>query len=200
MFWCFYTSYVDSDTWYSLLWCWNLSFDVKVSTCFDAIPLNLMTVGPGRLSVDYWEDVRIKFSIVSKLQFEIWLLYYLLCRFWVLVISTQNHRDIMSNMLYYLVYLVGKLFRVRGVRDSRVPVFTFGVYVEKTGMFLLGDISYVPWSMPHNSLLHVTLHVLYFLLYILVRGYIYPPCPITLSARSWTRTGSAHHTRGIPTR
>ena len=70
-----------------------MSFEhVEVRTCFDPISSKLMTVGPGRLSVDYWEDVGVNFSIVWQLEFEKWLLYYLLGRFWVLVISTQNHR------------------------------------------------------------------------------------------------------------
>ena len=43
-----------------------------------------------------------------------WSLYYLLDRFCILVISTENHRDIKRNMLYYLVHIVGGLLRVRG--------------------------------------------------------------------------------------
>ena len=46
----------------------------------------------------------------------------------------------MNSMLYNLVHLVGRLLlRVRGVRDSSVTVFTFGIYVETAGMFLLGE-------------------------------------------------------------
>ena len=60
-----------------------------VSTLFHS----RMTVGPGRRSVDYWEDVGGKFSIVRKLDFEVWLLYDMLGRFGVSMISTQNHRD-----------------------------------------------------------------------------------------------------------
>ena len=60
--------------------------------------------------------------------------------------------------------------KVRGVRDSCVTAFTFGVYVDTTRMFLLGDISYGPRTMPHNSLLlHVTLYnilAIYILFYI----------------------------------
>ena len=73
----------------------------------------------------------------------------MLDRFWILVISTVNHRDIKRNMLYYLVHLVGRLLRVRRVRDSCVMVFAFGVYVETKGTILPGDISYVPRAMPH---------------------------------------------------
>ena len=76
--------------------------------------------------------------------------------FWMLV-STENHRDIMRNMFYYLVHLVGRLLRVRSLRDGCVTltVFTFRVYVETIGIILPGDISYGP----HNSLyvIHFTL-------------------------------------------
>ena len=61
-------------------------------------------------------------------------------------------------MLYYLVHVVGRLLRVRGVRDSCVTVFTFGVYVETKGIILTGDISCVPWAMPH------IIHLFYFML------------------------------------
>ena len=53
---------------------------VKVRTCFDPISFKLMTVGPGKPSVDYWEDVGVKFSVIWKLELDIWLLYDLLCR------------------------------------------------------------------------------------------------------------------------
>ena len=82
----------------------------------------------------------------------------MLDRFWILVISTENHRDIKRAMLYYLVHVVGRLLRVRGVRDSCVTVFTFGVYVETKGIILTGDISCVPWAMPH------IIHLFYFML------------------------------------
>ena len=78
--------------------------------------------------------------------------------------------------------------RVQGVRDSCVTVFAFGayIYVETTGMFLPEDISYGPRAMPHNSFFDVypLLYVRCFLFYILLRGYIYLPRPITMSARS----------------
>ena len=77
-----------------------------------------MTAGSGKLSVDYWENVGVKFSMVWKLELDIWLLYDLLNSFWILVISTENYRAFMRNMLYYLVHLVGTLLRVRGVRDG----------------------------------------------------------------------------------
>ena len=80
------------------------------------------------------------------------------------MISTQNHSDIMRNMLYYLVHLVGRLLRVRRVRDSCVTVFTFGVYVEIKGIILPGDISYGPQAMQHSSL-HVTLYNILLVLY-----------------------------------
>ena len=83
-----------------------------------------MTVGPGKLSADCWEDSEVQFSIVWKLGFGTWLLYDVLGRFGFLVISTQNHRDMMRNMLYYVVHLVGRLLRVRSVRDSCVTIFT----------------------------------------------------------------------------
>ena len=71
----------------------------------------------------------------------------------------------MSNMLYYLVDLVGRLLRVRGARDSGVTVFAFRTYAETTGIILRGDISYGPRAMPHNSLLHVTLCIALLVLY-----------------------------------
>ena len=43
-------------------------------SCFDPISFTLMTVGYGKPSVDYWEDVGVNFSIVWKLEFVIWLL------------------------------------------------------------------------------------------------------------------------------
>ena len=74
-----------------------------------------------------------------------------------MLVSTENHRDIMRNMFYYLVHLVGRLLRVRSLRDGCVTltVFTFRVYVETIGIILPGDISYGP----HNSLyvIHFTL-------------------------------------------
>ena len=83
---------------------------------------------------------------------------------------------------YYLVHLVGRLLTVQGVRDSGVTVFALA-YVETTGIILTGDISYGPRAMPHNLLLHLTLYVLYFLFYVPLRGCMYPPRPITMSAR-----------------
>ena len=85
------------------------------------------------------------------------------------------------------VHPAKKLFlRVRGVRDGCVAVFAVGAYVETTGMFLPGYISYGPRAMPHNSFFDVypLLYVRCFLFYILLRGYIYLPRPITMSARS----------------
>ena len=86
-------------------------------------------------------------------------------RLWGLVISTQNHRNVTSKMLYYLVHLVGRLLRVRGVRGSRVPgnVFAFGSYVVATGMVLPGAIPYGPRAMPHNSRLFLDTPPLYIL-------------------------------------
>ena len=70
------------------------------------------------------------------------------------------------------------LLRVRGVRDKCVTIFTFGAYVEKTGMFLPGDISYGPRPMPHNSL-RVTLSI-----YTLITLFLYTlPCFCITSAR-----------------
>ena len=137
---------------------------VEVRTCFDPVSFKLTTVGSGKLSVDYWENVGVKFSMVWKLELDIWLLYDLLNSFWILVISTENYRAFMRNMLYYLVHLVGRLLRVRRVRDSCVTVFTFGVYIEIKGIILPGDISYGPQAMQHSSL-HVTLYNILLVLY-----------------------------------
>ena len=72
------------------------------------------------------------------------------------------------------VHPAKKLFlRVRGVCDGCVAVFAVGAYVETTGMFLPGYISYGPRAMTHILVL-----------YILLRGYIYLPRPVTMSARS----------------
>ena len=71
---------------------------------------------------------------------------------------TFNHRDIMSNMLYYLVHLVGRLLRVQGVRDSCVTVFGtyFGAYVATTCVFLPVDKSHGP-PVTHNNYLRLLL-------------------------------------------
>ena len=96
-----------------------------------------------------------KSSVIWKLEFEI-SVCDLLGRFWVLVISTQNHRDIMNNtsMLYRLVHLVRRLLRVRGVRHSCVTPFAFGAYVETQASFSRGicHILYEPRVTHNNSL------------------------------------------------
>ena len=68
----------------------------------------------------------------------------MLDRLWILVISTENHCEIMRNMFHYLIHLVGRLLRERGVGDSCVTVFTFGVYVETKGTILPVDTSNGP--------------------------------------------------------
>ena len=49
---------------------------VEVHTCFDPVSFKLMTVGSGRLSVDYWQDVGVEFNIAWKLEFDG---YYIMC-------------------------------------------------------------------------------------------------------------------------
>ena len=49
---------------------------LKYALVFDPISFKLMTVGSGRLSADYWEDVGVKFSIAWKLEFDILLLRF----------------------------------------------------------------------------------------------------------------------------
>ena len=135
----------------------------------------------------------------------------MLDRFWILVISTVNHRDIKRNMLYYLVHLVGRLLRVRRVRDSCVMVFAFGVYVETKGTILPGDISYVPRAMPHiihfdTSILHLLylLHVyfllpfiIYFLFYIFYSVDTSTPSVPSLWAHAREPFPTEPKTRGI---
>ena len=52
--------------------------------------------------------------------------------------------------LYYLVHLVGRLSTVRGVRDGDETVWEF---VETTGMFLPGDIT---WTSGRSPLIHLS--------------------------------------------
>ena len=55
-------------------------------------------------------------------------------------------------MLHYLIHLVGRLLRVRGVRYSCVTVFTFGVYVETRDYSPGGHFICTAGHAPHNSL------------------------------------------------
>ena len=71
---------------------------------------------------------------------------------------TLNHRDIMSNILYHLVHLVGRLLKVRALRDSCVTVC--GACVETTRMLSLRgtfDMDRGPRAIIHFTFLYSAL-------------------------------------------
>lgn len=94
----------------------------------------------------------------------------------------------MSDVLYYLVHLVGRLLRVPDVRESLCTVTVFGGirrdnrHVSPGGQTFHMDRELCP--IIHFTLLYIYLVLLYvvFYQYILLHVSIYPACPVTVSS------------------